>query len=114
MILGVVNGVVLCEAGGFPPARYVDALGSFMAMAGAQAQRVARTAVESGYRETEAALRTWAGGLEHTAETLREAGASDEVPRFLGGLLERAIDAGHGEHDIAALVEVLRKAPARR
>ena len=109
MIVGVVNGALLCEAGGFPPAQYVEILGAFLGTAGEQAQAVARRAVEGGYRETEAALRTWAGGLEFMGETTREAGASDEFPRFLSGLLRRAIEAGHGEHDIAALVEVLRK-----
>ncbi len=111
-ILGVVNGVLLCEAGGFPAAQYAEILGGFMTTLGAQAQAVARRAAEGDYRETQAALRTWARALEHAAETTREAGASDEVARFISGLFRRAVEAGHGDHDIAALIEVLRKPAA--
>ena len=112
MIVGVLNGVVQCEAGGFPSAQYPEILGAFMTTVAAQVQQLARTAVEGSYGETEAALRTWTRAVEHMGETSREAGTGDEFPRFLSGLLRRAIATGHGDHDIAALIEVLRKPTA--
>ena len=113
LIVGVLNGVVQCEAGGFPTREYPAILGALMTRVGAQGQQVAQTAIDGSYRETDASLRTWAHTVNRMTATAREAGASDEYPRFLGELLNRATEAGSGEHDIAALVETLRKPPPK-
>lgn len=43
-----------------------------------------------------------------------DAGINCEIPHFVTGLFERAIAAGHGEEDVAALVKVLRGERAKR
>ncbi len=109
LIVGVLNGVIQCEAGGFPTSEYPVILGVLMARVGPQVQQVAKTAIDGSYRETDAALRTWARTVERMGATAREAGAGDEFPRFLSNLLNGGIEAGNGAYGIAALIETLRK-----
>jgi hypothetical protein len=37
-----------------------------------------------------------------------DARINGEIPDFISGFIKRAIAAGHGEEDIAALIKVLR------
>ena len=38
----------------------------------------------------------------------RDAEMSSEFPNFISGMFKRAIAAGYGEEDVAALIKVLR------
>ena len=37
----------------------------------------------------------------------RDAEMNSEVPNFISGIFKRAVAAGHGEEDVAALLKVL-------
>ena len=38
----------------------------------------------------------------------QDAGINAELPNFLAGIYDRALEAGYGEEDIASLIKVLR------
>ena len=107
-ILGLVNGAALCEAADLPVenlSRYTDhALGTFAPFAKFLLAKIANEDLE----QTEAALHTWAAGLDHMIEALGGTGYSDEFPRFTRALFQRAEQRGLGGHDVAALIELLR------
>jgi 3-hydroxyisobutyrate dehydrogenase-like beta-hydroxyacid dehydrogenase len=112
MILGIVNGAALCEAAGLPVeslSRHADhALGTFAPFA-----KFMLAKISSGkLAETEASLRTWCAALDHMVEAASEAGYSDEFPRFTRDLFRRAEARGLGDHDVAALIELLRPGAA--
>ncbi len=109
MIVGVVSGARVCEAENIPLSDYSKLLTALMPTSVQEAQRIAERIAAGDLRETEAALQTWAGGVDHIIESARSGGGSDEFPLFVQRLFQRAIDAGYGDYDVAALIEILRK-----
>ena len=107
-ILGILNGAALCEAADLPVenlSRYVDhTLGTFAPFAKFLLAKITSGDLE----QTEAALQTWAAGLDHILEALDGTGYSDEFARFTRDLFRRAEERGLGGHDVAALIELLR------
>jgi len=55
-----------------------------------------------------ATLGVWADVIDRIEGQARDAGINAEVPGFLGGLYRRAVAAGYGDEDVAALVKLLR------
>jgi 3-hydroxyisobutyrate dehydrogenase-like beta-hydroxyacid dehydrogenase len=109
LIVGVVSGAGVCEAENIPVEEYSTLLAALMPTSMQEAQRITERIAAGDLRETEAALKTWAGGIDHMIASRQSSGGSDEFPAFLQQLFQRAIDAGYGDYDIAALIEVLRK-----
>jgi 3-hydroxyisobutyrate dehydrogenase-like beta-hydroxyacid dehydrogenase len=109
LIVGVVSGARLCEAENIPVEDYSRLLVALMPTSMQEALRITDRIATGELRETEAALKTWAGALDHMIESGRSRGGSDEFPIFLQGLFQRAIDSGYGDHDVAALIETLRR-----
>jgi 3-hydroxyisobutyrate dehydrogenase-like beta-hydroxyacid dehydrogenase len=66
--------------------------------------------IDSAYENPGATLSVWAGALKRVENQARDAGINCEFPDFVAGLFGRAIAAGHGEKDVAALVKVFRHA----
>jgi 3-hydroxyisobutyrate dehydrogenase-like beta-hydroxyacid dehydrogenase len=56
----------------------------------------------------DAPIRVWHPIVQRMISQARDAAINRDMPNFLGGLFERAIAAGLGEEDIAALIKVLR------
>ena len=64
----------------------------------------------NSYGRPGATLIVWVGALERVQNQARDAGINREIPDHVSDLFERAIAAGHGDEDVAALVKVLRHA----
>jgi 3-hydroxyisobutyrate dehydrogenase-like beta-hydroxyacid dehydrogenase len=54
-----------------------------------------------------------AAAMGHLVETGRQHGAAPDMPEFLKGLLDRAIERGYGDAGIASLTEVIRRPAAQ-
>jgi pyrroline-5-carboxylate reductase len=109
LIVGVVSGAGVCEAENIPVEEYAKLLRALMPTSVQEAQQITERIGAGDLRETEAALKTWAGAVDHMIESRPSGGGSDEFPAFLQRLFHRASDAGYGDYDIAALIEVLRQ-----
>ena len=55
-----------------------------------------------------ASIRVWEECIQRLQSQARDAKMSSEFPDNISGIFNRAIAAGHGEEDLAALVKVLR------
>ncbi|NNK77724.1 MAG: NAD(P)-dependent oxidoreductase [Litoreibacter sp.] len=53
-------------------------------------------------------LAVWADVAEHVKDQAQSAGINSGLPEFLSDFYRRAVDAGHGTEDVAALVKILR------
>ncbi len=53
-------------------------------------------------------IRVWEGVVQRLQTQARDAEMNSEIPNFMSGIFKRAIAAGHGEEDVAALTKVLR------
>ncbi|HEV7372508.1 hypothetical protein [Arenibaculum sp.] len=62
------------------------------------------------FADPESALKTAGEDIGRLVRQAEEAGINPEVPRFEAALFRRAIEAGCGAEEHAALVKVLRRA----
>ena len=63
---------------------------------------------DNDLEETEAYLKQWTEVLDPIIETIENAGYNSEFPNFARRMLNRAIEQGWGEHDVGALIKILR------
>jgi 3-hydroxyisobutyrate dehydrogenase-like beta-hydroxyacid dehydrogenase len=107
--LGFFHGARVCESEGFR----VDTYGSLVAEISPSFGEFLKhegAVIQSGnYAASESPLKISVEATERLAQTAREAGINSEFPRFVAGLLKRAMAAGYGEEEVAALIKVLRE-----
>ncbi len=64
------------------------------------------------YADPGATLEVWNAALDRILGQAEQAGINREIPGLISSLLRRAIAVGHGQEDVASVIEVLRS-PAR-
>ena len=105
LFLGVAHGARLCESENVGVDLYAS-----MFPEGDRGRNMAAVIHANAYENPGATLSVWADALKRVENQARDAGINREFPDFVAGLFERAIAAGHGEEDVAALVKVFRYA----
>jgi 3-hydroxyisobutyrate dehydrogenase-like beta-hydroxyacid dehydrogenase len=103
-MIGAVHGVCLCESEGVES-------GAFEAMLpeGDRARMLARRIRDENYEDPDATVEVWNAVAHRFGEQARDAVINGEFPDFAANILSRAMDAGYGNEDVAALVKVLRR-----
>lgn len=109
MILGVVNGALICEHEQVPLAGYAQMLEALVPVAGKQAKHLAMTIAEGAFDDTQASLSTYAAGMQRALDYCRSENLDTSFAEFAAGLFQRALAAGHGSREVSALIEVLRR-----
>ena len=104
VILGVVHGARLCESEQVS----LDLYASLFTEGEWLARGLAQIIHAADYGDPDATLSVWQGALQRLQSQARDAGINCEIPDFVSGLFKKAIMAGHGEEDVAALIKVLR------
>ncbi len=107
--LGVAHGAHLCESEKVG----ADLFASLFAE-GERARELAEIIHTGAYEISSlhpgATISVWDGVLQRLQNQARDAEINSELPDFISGIFKRAIAAGHGEEDVAALIKVLRGA----
>ena len=105
--VGFAHGARLCEAEGVG----ADMLASMFAQ-GERARELAEIVHAGAYAlgslHPGASIRVWEGVVQRLQSQAGDAGMNSELPDFISGVFKRAVAAGHGEEDVAALIKVLR------
>jgi 3-hydroxyisobutyrate dehydrogenase-like beta-hydroxyacid dehydrogenase len=105
--VGLVHGARLCEAEGVG----ADLLASLYPV-GNRARELAEIIhagdFSLGSLYDGATIRVWEEVVQRLQTQARDAGMNGDLPDYLSRLFKRAVAAGHGEKDIAALIKVLR------
>lgn len=101
--LGVIHGSLICESENI-------SVGEFAAMFPEDSvDRIPIDIVHSGkFSEAGATLTVWDGALQGIQNQAKNSKINSEVPDFISSLFKRAIAAGYGEEDFAALIKILR------
>jgi 3-hydroxyisobutyrate dehydrogenase-like beta-hydroxyacid dehydrogenase len=106
--LGFFHGARICEAEGFR----VDAYGSIVADIAPSFGEFLKhegTVIQTGdYKVSESPLKISVEATERLVKTAQAAQINAEFPIFASGLFKRAMAAGYGNEEAAALVKVLR------
>ena len=63
---------------------------------------------EESFHECTATLQVWSAALQRIQQQGVDAGISTEIPDFVAGFFNKAVDAGYGEQNVMALVKVLQ------
>ena len=103
LFLGVAHGALLCESEKVGADLYAS-----MFAEGDRARTFAQVIHANAYEQPSASLAVWHAAFQRIQGQAREAGINCEIPDFAVGLFGRAMSAGHGEEDVAALIKVLR------
>jgi 3-hydroxyisobutyrate dehydrogenase-like beta-hydroxyacid dehydrogenase len=103
LFLGLAHGARLCEG------QDVDlSLLASMFTSGDRSRVYLETVARNAFEHPQATLDVWNKALERILETSKDAGIGREIPEFISAIFERAIKAGYGGEDVAAIVKVLR------
>ena len=109
-IVGMIQGAHIVEKEGLDVGEYVDFItGYFATDAGDAVGRQGNALVRNDFSGTEAALGTYAAGLSKYLSGHAERGLNVEFPLAISALLDRALKAGYGEEELAAVIKVLRE-----
>lgn len=105
LILGGIHGVNLCLSEGVGADAYAELFPE------GDRVRIVSEVIDSGeYEKPDATVRVWQGVLRRLQGQAELTGINKEFPKFGAGIVERAVTAGLGDEDIAALIKVLRDA----
>jgi len=103
LFLGVTHGAYLCESEDVSVGLYATMFPEID-----RARSFAEIIHAGDFTETGATLAVWEGALRRIQQQAADAGLNGEIPDFASSFFQRAIAAGHGEEDVAALIKVLR------
>jgi 3-hydroxyisobutyrate dehydrogenase-like beta-hydroxyacid dehydrogenase len=103
LFMGLAHGVRICESEKVSADHYAALFPK-----GDRAREFTSVVHEAAYGSTGATLAVYYAALQRVQSQARDAKINCEVPNFAAELFDRAIAAGHGLEDVAALVKVLR------
>lgn len=106
--IGLCHGALICEAEGFGVAAFGEILAQQAQVLGADARHMGEVIEKDAYDNPESTLKTAGNDIIRLIQLSEEAGINAEFPGFAGGLFRRAIEAGHGAQEHAALIKLLR------
>jgi 3-hydroxyisobutyrate dehydrogenase-like beta-hydroxyacid dehydrogenase len=107
-MLGMLQGAAFLEAEGADPAVMFESVPSFGVEIAAEAAYARGMIRRRNYHGNQATLDTHLAAIEHIVAAAGSAGVNDGLAKLVRDLTARAVDEGHGDEEIAALVEVLR------
>ena len=108
-MLGMLQGAAFLEAEGADAAVVFDSVPSFGIEIAAEAAYARGLIRRRNYRGNQATLDVHLAAMEHIVAAAGDSGVNDALPRLVRDLAAQAVAEGHGDDEIAALVEVLRK-----
>lgn len=103
-MIGGLHGACLCESENV-------GLDAFEAMLpkGDRVQLLVNRIKDEDYSNPDATVEVWEAASRRFKEQAKDAGIGSEFPDFVANIIRRAMQAGYGAEDVAALVKVLRE-----
>lgn len=108
-IMGMIQGAYLLEQAGLDVGDYAEIMAAGAPLMAESLHRQAKAIATDNFSDTEASLGTWAAAVNHNVDAFGEHGGVD-LMKPVRELLNRAVDAGYGGEEIAAVIKVLRQA----
>lgn len=108
LFFGVMNGVAICEAAGITTEQYLKIVRPVMVTDVNAATEMVEKCGEDRLHETEATLATWNEAMIPSIKALEGYGYNPEFMTLMHDMLNRAEKSGYAEHDLAALIEMIR------
>lgn len=107
-VLGFFHGARICEAEGFRVDTYGSIVSDIAPSFGEFLKHEGKVIQTGDYAISESPLKISVEATERLVQTAQAAQINTEFPRFAAGLFQRAMVAGYGNEEAAALIKVLR------
>lgn len=107
--LGFLHGSALCEAEGVSLSDYQAIAVELLPVVGDTLKLCAEMIQRGNYEGKEATNVTHAAALAHINQLTREAGVNPNLAVCLAEYFNKALEAGHGQHELPAVFECFRK-----
>jgi 3-hydroxyisobutyrate dehydrogenase-like beta-hydroxyacid dehydrogenase len=108
LITGILNGAAICEAEGVSMSEFGDLIPLLMGYDAEALSESVKRIEAGGLEDSDASIGVWAAITKPIIETAKETGYDPAFPAFIQDLFDRAIKNGLGEHNVGALINVLR------
>ncbi|MEV6997472.1 NAD(P)-binding domain-containing protein [Streptomyces sp. NPDC093982] len=108
-LVGFFQGAAALQARGLEVSSMVGFAGSWLDMIKSLLPVYAREIDSGDYTDAASSVNLFLAGTAHDADLTSETNVDTAWLAPLHDLLRRAVEAGHGDHSISALTEVLRK-----
>jgi 3-hydroxyisobutyrate dehydrogenase-like beta-hydroxyacid dehydrogenase len=110
LILGSMQGALLCERFGFDVAAFSEILHSALRIVGiAGNEYLLETIANNRFEAPEAALKAYAAAYAGWARDARDRGISVEFLEFVDRVLARGVAAGYGDQELSAVMKLWRR-----
>ena len=106
--IGICHGAAVCQAEGLDIEAFGETLALLSPALAADSRHMGMVIANRRYTDPESTLKTAGQDVERLVRHAEDAGIGSEWPRFAAGLFRRAIDAGYGAEEHAALIKILR------
>jgi 3-hydroxyisobutyrate dehydrogenase-like beta-hydroxyacid dehydrogenase len=105
-LVGFVNGVAICQAGGISLDFYMEHVDKANAFLPAEKRRLIEAIRDDETEVTQASMKTWAEGHQTVHSVAGTLGTQLLLQDTLKEVFAKGLQMGLGEHDLAALVKV--------
>ncbi|WP_109700751.1 NAD(P)-dependent oxidoreductase [Chitinophaga deserti] len=107
--IGFVHGALISEREGYSPEQFGELIHNISPMLAVESRHMGRVIENNSFSDPESTVDTTGHDLHLLVQHSEEAGISNELPKFAADIFQRAIDAGYGKEEHAAIIKVLRK-----
>lgn len=107
--IGFTHGALICENEGLPVDAFGELIAAISPMLAGESKHMGEVIRHGRFKDPESTIDTTTLDLHMLVQHAREAGINSELPGFAAGIFQRAVDAGYGGEEHAAIIKVLRK-----
>jgi 3-hydroxyisobutyrate dehydrogenase-like beta-hydroxyacid dehydrogenase len=108
VLLSALHSARICEVEGLHVDEFTGMVAEFMVTVGGAVQDLGERIQEERYSEPQSSLQTYADGAEQLLKQAHESQIDSDFPAYASKTLQKGMDAGLGNEDLAALIKVLR------
>ena len=112
-LIGLLNGVAICRAGGVSLDTFMEHIGKANAILPAEKSRLIEAVRDDATEETQASIKTWAEAHQTICEVAGSLGTDLMLQDAVRAVFEEGQRLGLGEHDLSALVRVFASGQER-
>jgi 3-hydroxyisobutyrate dehydrogenase-like beta-hydroxyacid dehydrogenase len=106
--IGFCHGALICENEGFRPDVFGELIHNISPILATESKHMGHVIQHNKFKDPESTINTTGLDLHLLVQQAEEAGISKELPLFAANIFQRAIDAGYGAEEHAAIIKVMR------
>jgi len=106
-MFGMIYGALACQKAGIPLDAFVNQIPVSIKVVQDYYDLFAATVPSGNYSNPEASMTTYAAAIDDTLGTFKNLDARSELPQLMHDLVHHAVDKGHGDEQLTALVKLM-------